>query len=81
MKLFEGRGCKECNNTGYLGRIGIYEVLRMTPELGDLVIKGESEIAILAETKRQKMVTLRQEAILHFLQGTIPFSEVVKETT
>jgi type IV pilus assembly protein PilB len=79
-QMCEPVGCDICKGKGFLGRVGIYEVLRMTPELERVVLSGESETNILAEAKRQGMVTLRQEAVLHLLNGVIPFAEVVKET-
>ena len=79
-RLYEPVGCDACKGKGFFGRIGLYEVLRMTPELEHVILSGESEAEVLVEAKRQGMITLRQEAVLHLLNGVIPFTEVVRET-
>jgi type IV pilus assembly protein PilB len=79
-QLYEPVGCDECKGKGFFGRIGLYEVLHMTPELEKIILTSGSEADILAEAKRQGMISLRQEAILHLLGGVIPFSEVIRET-
>ena len=75
--VYEPVGCKRCNNVGYSGRIGIYEVLEMTDELSELVLKEHSELAIEAEAKRQGMITMKQDGIGKVLTGITSLEEVI----
>lgn len=74
-------GCDTCNHKGTLGRIGVHEILRMTPELEKIILEGYSEAKLLAEAKRQGMMSMRQEGVLKALEGTVELQEVVQETT
>lgn len=72
--------CKICKGRGVSGRIAIFEILKMTRELGDVVAAGFTENKLFAEAKRQGMVTLRQDGIIKALEGGILFEEVLRET-
>jgi type IV pilus assembly protein PilB len=76
----EGAGCVECNNTGYRGRQGVYEVMPMTTGIRDLVLERASanEIKRLAIT--QGMLTLRRDALQKLKRGLTSVEEVLKET-
>ncbi|HRS47913.1 MAG TPA: GspE/PulE family protein [Candidatus Paceibacterota bacterium] len=78
--IYEPVGCEVCKNKGFLGRTGIYEVLQMTSNLEKIILQNSGESSILEEAQNQKMIDLRAEAILHLLEGIIPFSEVIRET-
>jgi type IV pilus assembly protein PilB len=78
--IYEPVGCEVCKNKGFLGRTGIYEVLQMTNNLEKIILQNGGESNILEEAKNQKMIDLRIEAVLHLLEGIIPFSEVIRET-
>jgi type IV pilus assembly protein PilB len=80
FKIFENRGCDECHQTGFSGRIGIFEVLEMTKELGEIILKEPSESKILDEARRQGMITMRQDGILKVLKGITTIEEVLRET-
>ena len=79
--IYEPVGCEVCKNKGFLGRTGIYEVLQMTNNLEKIILQNGGESNILEEAQNQKMIDLRIEAVLHLLEGIIPFSEVIRETT
>lgn len=79
-KIYKAGGCKECGGKGFKGRIGIFEVLQMTPELAEIVNEGATQSKIEAEAKRQGMVTLRQDGILKALEGLVSIEEVLRET-
>lgn len=79
-KIFHAPGCNVCKNKGILGRIAIFEVLKMTPGLQGVVSSGPTEIKIMDEAKKQGMVTLRQDGILKALEGLVSIEEVLKET-
>jgi len=78
--IFEPVGCKKCNNTGFSGRIGLFEVLSMTPELADIILNKLSEAPIMKEARRQGMITIRQDGILKVLEGLTTIEEVVRVT-
>lgn len=73
--------CKKCKGRGTTGRIALYEIFRMTRELGDIISKGFTSGALLDEARRQGIVTLRQDGIVKVLEGKIGIEEVLKETT
>ncbi len=80
IKFAKGKGCKVCSQSGYKGRIGIYELLKVTPEIQEAVLKKISadEIRNLAVT--QGMVTLRRAALEKMLLGMTTPEEVMRVT-
>ncbi len=78
LYIYEPVGCKRCNNVGYSGRIGIFEILEMTTSLSKLALKKPSEDEIRQEAHRQGMVTMKQDGILKVLQGLTSLEEVVR---
>ncbi len=81
MTVYAPKGCKECGGSGYAGRIGIFEVLEMTDELGKLIYGDISETSLRKETKRQGMVSMRQDGIVKALEGVTTLEEVLRVTT
>ncbi len=79
-KLFQAPGCKFCREAGTKGRIGIFEILEMTPELEDLIIIGVTDAKLREEGKRQGMITMFQDAILKALRGMMSFEEILRIT-
>ena len=73
-------GCSVCKDKGVVGRLGIFEVFRMTPELQGVMAGGMSEQKIQEESKRQGMITMRQDGILKALSGLVGMEEVLRET-
>ena len=80
FKIWEAKGCKKCNNSGFSGRIGLFEILSMTNELVDIISKQPSEEEILKEAKRQGMITLRQDGVLKVLNGITTIEEIIRVT-
>ncbi len=80
IDIWEPVGCPKCKRQGFLGRIGIFEALEMTPELGEIVLKNLSEAALKAEGRRQGLITMRQDGILKALKGMTTIEEVLKAT-
>lgn len=78
--IWEPVGCSKCNRQGFSGRVGIFETMEMTPELGDLVLKDLSETKIGQEGKRQEMISMRQDGVLKALRGMTTMEEVLKAT-
>jgi type IV pilus assembly protein PilB len=79
--IWEPVGCSQCGGTGYSGRLGIFEVLEMNKELGDIILSEPTEKKISEEAKRQGMVTIRQDGILKVLRGETSMAEVARTTS
>ena len=73
-----GPGCNYCGNTGYLDRVGVYELLRMTPEIKRLIVERASQDDLRDQAQAQGMRTLCDEAIKLVDQGSTTISEVVR---
>ncbi len=80
LYLFESQGCPECAKEGFSGRIGIFEVLEITPEIESVILKEPSETKIREEAKKQKILTMRQDGFLKVLEGITTVEEVLRET-
>ncbi len=78
MKLYKGSGCHMCGNTGYLGRIGIYEVLVITDTIAKLVLEHASSGAIEELAVSQGMITMKQDGYLKVLEGVTTLEEVLR---
>ncbi|MFN8392408.1 MAG: type IV-A pilus assembly ATPase PilB [Bdellovibrionota bacterium] len=80
VEVFYGTGCQKCSNTGYKGRIALYECMPMTDELKDFVLNGASATEIKRESIRQGMVSLRQAGLMFLRQGVTTIEEVLRVT-
>lgn len=78
--IYEVNGCESCNFKGYKGRAGLYEVLSMTDELADIILKNPSESLILKTAQKQGMLTMAQEGILKVLAGETTVEEITRVT-
>jgi type IV pilus assembly protein PilB len=79
-KLKKGRGCPSCNNTGYRGRVGLYEVLEVSEEIRELILSGASAIELRRKGLEEGMISLRHSGITKIKQGVTTIEEVVRET-
>ncbi len=77
-KLFRGRGCAECNSTGYQGRVGIFEVLPVTEKIGKMVLERASTSDVEKEGIVEGMVTMKQDGYLKVLEGVTAIEEVLR---
>ena len=75
--IFTAEGCKECENKGFSGRIGLFEVLEMTPQLAEIILTEPSERLIQEEAKRQGMLMMKQDGVLKALEGETTIEEVL----
>jgi type IV pilus assembly protein PilB len=78
--FYYGKGCDNCNNTGYRGRMGIYEIMLLDDEMRDLIIKHASTQVLRAEARKRGMRTLRTSGLLAIYDGITTIEEVVRET-
>jgi type IV pilus assembly protein PilB len=76
----KGTGCEQCNNTGYKGRVGLYEVMDVDDELKELVLVGASGLELRKKAIEQGMITLRQSGLRKIKLGLTTIEEVVRET-
>jgi type IV pilus assembly protein PilB len=76
--FYRGTGCNFCTNTGYKDRIGIYELLVMTPELRRLVVGWATQEELRTMAVKQGMRTLRQEAVNLVAQDITSIAEVIR---
>jgi len=80
LYIYQPQGCKKCNHTGFTDQIGIFEVLLMTPELGQLIAKTLSVAEIRKEARRQGRITMRQDGIIKVIEGITTIEEVLRVT-
>ena len=80
LKTFKGKGCTTCNNTGYKGRIGLYEVLEITDEIRELILIGASALELRKKAVDDGMITLRESGLHKIRAGVTTIEEVVRET-
>jgi len=78
--FYKGVGCDVCSNTGYKGRIALYEVAAVTDPIKELILQGASALEIKREAIRQGMRTLRRSGITKLLEGVTSLEEVLKTT-
>ena len=77
-QLSRGKGCEKCGNTGMRGRIGIFEIMEMSREIGALVLKNATDTELMEVAQKQGMITLKQDGYIKALQGIIPIEEVYR---
>ena len=80
VKIYEGEGCKFCDNTGYKGRTAIFEMLKITKELKAAIAKGATDVELRQIAYEQGLVTLRSAAINKLLEGKTTIEEVFSVT-
>ena len=79
-KFFRGRGCDVCNNTGYKGRVGLFELMIMNDELRDMIMRNASADEMRKVAQSHGMVTLRDAGVAFIHDGTTTADEIVRET-
>ncbi|MGH9323048.1 MAG: type IV-A pilus assembly ATPase PilB [Vicinamibacteria bacterium] len=80
ITAYKGRGCNLCNNTGYKGRVGLYEVLELTDDIRQLILEGASAIELKQKAIEEGMVSLRRSGLTKVRDGVTTLEEVVRET-
>ncbi len=78
MKLYRGKKCPECNNSGYIGRVGIFEVLPITEKVARLCLERAAAGAIGKQALEEGMITLKQDGYLKALEGITSIEEVLR---
>ncbi len=80
VQVFHGRGCGTCNNTGYKGRVGLYEVMEINDELRELILVGASALELRKKAIEQGMISLRRSGLLKLASGLTTLEEILRET-
>lgn len=81
FKFYQGKGCERCRNTGYSGRLGIYEILPMSERIEELTINRSTANQMLDQAVKEGMITMKQDGILKVLEGITALDEILKETS
>lgn len=79
-KFYYGRGCEQCNSTGYRGRIGIYEIMTFNDEIRDLVMNHASTGVLRDAARKNGMRLLRENGLAAIFDGVTTIEEVSRET-
>ncbi len=82
FEIFKANGCKKCNFTGYSGRIGFFEILKMSDSLAKLILEKAPESDLLIQAKKEGFLTLEEDGILKVVKGLTSFEEfkrIIKE--
>jgi len=79
-KVYHGKGCSACNNSGYKGRLGLYEVMEINDELRELILVGASALELKKKSLDQGMITLRRSGLMKVAVGLATLEEVLRET-
>jgi type IV pilus assembly protein PilB len=80
IKIHKGKGCGTCNNTGYKGRAGLYEVMEVDDEIRELVLVGASAVELKKKAIERGMITLRRSGLIKVAAGMTTLEEVARET-
>jgi type IV pilus assembly protein PilB len=80
IKIQKGKGCSVCNNTGYKGRAGLYEVMEVDEDIKELVLVGASALELKKKAIEKGMLTLRRSGLMKVKEGITTLEEVARET-
>src|SRR5262249_24413492 len=80
VKIMKGHGCEKCNNSGYKGRVRLYEVLEVTDELRELILVGGWALELKKKAIENGMITLRRSGLIKIREGLTTLEEVIRET-
>lgn len=78
LKFYKGKGCEECGDSGYLGRVGIFETLPVSPKIANLVLQNADSSTIEKQAIEEGMITMKQDGYLKVLQGITTVEEVLR---
>jgi len=80
LKLFRGKGCERCSNTGYKGRIGLFEVMDVNDEIREMILSGATSVELRERATERGMLGLRESGLRKIADGITTVEEVVRET-
>lgn len=78
LTFYRGKGCRQCNNEGYRGRIGIYETFEITEKVSDLILRRASDTELKKEALNQNMLTMLEDGFIKALKGVTTVEEILR---
>jgi type IV pilus assembly protein PilB len=78
LKFFKGKGCPDCGNTGYHGRVAISEVLDINKEIKEIINNGKDKLSVETVRQYQKFISIKQDGIIKALKGVTTLEEVLR---
>lgn len=78
VRLFKGAGCDMCGHSGYLGRVGVYEVMPISEGIQKLILQRSDSLSIEAQAKKEGMITMKQDGYLKALNGLTTIDEILR---
>ena len=78
VKFYKGKGCQDCGDSGYLGRVGLFEVMPVTEKIGKLILERSSAADIDRAAREEGMITLKQDGYLKVTEGITTVEEVLR---
>ena len=79
-QFYKGKGCDACNNTGYKGRVGLFELMLMNNDLREMIMQNKTTDELREAARRYGMVSLRDAGMNAIFEGTTTADEVIRET-
>jgi type IV pilus assembly protein PilB len=80
VKIYKGKGCSNCNGSGYKGRAGLYEVMEVDDEIRELILIGASSAELKKKAIERGMITLRRSGLRKVMDGVTTLEEIARET-
>ena len=78
LKFFKGQGCDKCNNSGYRGRLGIHEILELTPTVAQLIMEHKSAQEIQDQGEKEGMTLMWEDGFMKALKGITTIDEIIR---
>ena len=78
VKLFKGQGCDYCGHSGFLGRVGIYEVLVVSEKISKLILERSDSNTLEKQAVEEGMITMKQDGYLKVLEGVSTIDEILR---
>lgn len=78
LPFYKGEGCKECGNSGYYGRVGIFEVLPVSEKIARIILERGTSAEIDKEAREEGMISMKQDGYLKILEGATTLEEVLR---
>jgi type II secretory ATPase GspE/PulE/Tfp pilus assembly ATPase PilB-like protein len=80
LLFYHGKGCKKCNNSGYKGRIGIYEILEVSDEISNLVLRNAPPSEIKKQAEKEGMLSIVEDGFIKAKNGITTIEEIMRVT-
>jgi type IV pilus assembly protein PilB len=81
LRIYRGAGCRNCNDTGYRGRSGLFEVMDVSPAIQELILSGATTPELRRKAQQEGMMTLRDSGLRKVAKGLTTIEEVLRETS